>query len=244
MEIWKRSKRLQAIAALIPDNQRVADIGGDHAFLLINLAKEGRLAYGIVGEVNKGPYENAKRNVKKMGVQHLIDVRLGDGLSVFRQGEVDFLVMSGMGGSLITNILEQGKAKLSHIKGMVLQPNVNAKSVRSWLKNHRWQLVKETIVEEAGHRYEVLVSAPGTNPELYRDELVSEELLLEIGPLLWKEKHPLLAHRLVEELRRKKAMLKQLEKGSTETAQKKWNVEHKKIRELERVIKWLSKVTN
>lgn len=244
MEIWKRSKRLQAIAALIPDNQRVADIGGDHAFLLISLAKEGRLAYGIVGEVNKGPYENAKRNVKKMGVQHLIDVRLGDGLSVLRQGEVDFLVMSGMGGSLITNILEQGKAKLSQIKGMVLQPNVNAKSVRSWLRNHDWQLIKETIVEEAGHRYEVLVSAPGTNPELYRDELVSEELLLEIGPLLWKEKHPLLAHRLVEELRRKKAMLKQLEKGSTETAQKKWNVEHKKIRELERVIKWLSKVTN
>src|SRR5690606_34430747 len=117
MNNWRRSKRLKTIADLIPDQSIVADIGGDHAFLLIYMAQDGRLARGIVGELNRGPYENAKRNIQRMGVQDLIDVRLGDGLSVVKQGEIDYLVLAGMGGSLIVNILERGKEKLTQVKG-------------------------------------------------------------------------------------------------------------------------------
>lgn len=244
MRTWRGSKRLQTIANLIPDHSKVADIGGDHAFLLIHLAKEERLSHGIVGEVNQGPYENAKRNIQRMGVQHLIDVRLGDGLSVLNQDEFDFLVISGMGGSLIATILEQGKGKLDQVKGMVLQPNINAKIVRAWLEKHQWQLTKETIVEEGDHLYEIIVAIPGKNPALYRDSFVSEEGLLEVGPLLWKQKHPLLKKKLTEELRRKEAMMQQLKQGNTVSAKKKWNSESKKVKELKRVITCLSKVTN
>lgn len=244
MNNWKRSKRLQAIANFIPDQSRVADIGGDHAFLLIQLAKEERLLRGIVGEVNRGPYENAKRNVQQMGVDHLIDVRLGDGLSVLEQGEFDFLVLAGMGGSLIINILEQGKEKLEAIQGMVLQPNIHAKGVRAWLHKNHWRLSDETIVEEAGHLYEILVATPGSDPTLYQDEKLDKELLLEIGPLLWKQQHPLLAKKLTELHQHKKAVVEQLSRGVTSAARQKWAAEQKSLQALERVRKCLSKVTN
>lgn len=242
MKNWKISKRLQTIAELIPDHVKVADIGGDHAFLLIQLAKEGRLLRGIVGEVNRGPFENAKRNIRQMGVQDVVDVRLGDGLSVFDQDEVDYLVLAGMGGSLIVDILERGKAKLKPIQGMVLQPNLNAKCVRAWLQKNHWRLVEETIVEEANHLYEILLAKPGEDPALYQDSFIQEELLLEIGPLLWKQKHPLLLKKLTEAFQRKVAVVQQLSQGTTSAAKQKWMVEQKKMKEFERVIQCLSKV--
>jgi len=244
MNNWRRSKRLKTIADLIPDQSIVADIGGDHAFLLIYMAQDGRLARGIVGELNRGPYENAKRNIQRMGVQDLIDVRLGDGLSVVKQGEIDYLVLAGMGGSLIVNILERGKEKLTQVKGMVLQPNLNAKRVRAWLQRNNWYLTKETIVEEAGHLYEVMVAEPGKKSTLYQDAMLDEELLLEVGPLLWKEKHPLLPKKLAAALARKAEVVKQLGRGTTDAAKKKWAIERKKLKDLERVMKCLSKGFN
>lgn len=243
MRNWKLSKRLQTIAHFIPDNSKVADIGGDHALLLIQLAKEGRLRHGIVGEINRGPYENAKQNIHRMGVQDVIDVRLGDGLSVLSREEFDFLVISGMGGSLMTTILEQGKEKLDQKKGMVLQPNTNAKRVRAWLEDRHWQLVHETIVEEGEHLYEILVAVPGKNPTLYQDSLLRKEVLFEIGPFLWKQKHPLLKRKLKEELLRKETIVQQLKKGTTASAKEKWRAESEKIKELKRVIQCLSEVT-
>lgn len=241
MSSWRLSKRLQAIADFIPDHTRIADIGGDHAFLLIHLAQEGRLAYGIVGEVNQGPYENALNNVQNAGVESQIDVRFGNGLSVIRPREVEFLVLSGMGGALITEILDKGKEKLGHMKGMILQPNIHTAGVRIWLEKHQWQLITETIIHDGDHLYEILVAKPGKNQELYQDEMIRKEILFEIGPLLWKHKHPLLAKRISEEIQRKKSMIKQLEKGKTHTAVEKRRIESDKIVELERVIKWLSK---
>ncbi len=61
------SKRLRAIAEFVPRGSRVADIGADHAYLLIYLAKEGGLIKGIAGEINRGPWENAQRQVERNG---------------------------------------------------------------------------------------------------------------------------------------------------------------------------------
>jgi tRNA (adenine22-N1)-methyltransferase len=233
---WQISQRLQTIAGYIPDQMRVADIGGDHAFLLLHVAKQGRLQKGIVGEVNRGPYENARDRVKQMGFSSLIDVRMGDGLSEVEPGEVDVVVIAGMGGALIARILDEGKDKLASVKRLVLQPNIGASRVREWLKEHRFQIIDETIVEDAEILYEIIVAEPGDGDAIYRHEKLNPQQLLEIGPILWRKKHPLLKKKLLEEWNGKQKIIKQLERAVSEEARlRKLEVE-KEIKEWEKVI--------
>ncbi|RAL25887.1 tRNA (adenine(22)-N(1))-methyltransferase [Thermoflavimicrobium daqui] len=215
------SKRLQKIASYIPDYAKVADIGADHAFLLLSVAMEGRLKQGIVGELNKGPFENARQQIEQQGYASLIDTRLGDGLAIIHPEEVDVIVIAGMGGSLIVQILETGKEKLSHVKRLILQPNIGGHRVRQWLHHHRWQLVDETIVEEAQILYEILVAEQDITSDAYLDDQFGVEELMIIGPILWKKRHPLLRKKAAQELMSKKRILEQLEEGKTEQAQQK-----------------------
>jgi tRNA (adenine22-N1)-methyltransferase len=214
---WQISKRLQTLADYVPDQARVADIGGDHAFLLLHLAKQRRLKSGIVGEINRGPFENAKNRVRFMGYEELIEVRLGDGLSVLKAGEVDAVVLAGMGGSLIAKILEEGKEKLTRIQRLILQPNIGAARVRAWLSQNHFRIVAETIVEEADILYEIIVAEPGEE-EAYAKSDLPCSLLLELGPVLWREKHPLLRRKMAQEIQAKERVYKQLAQGKSEDA--------------------------
>ncbi|SEN05192.1 tRNA (adenine(22)-N(1))-methyltransferase [Lihuaxuella thermophila] len=235
-ETWQISQRLQTIAGYIPDHMRVADIGGDHAFLLLHVAKQGRLHKGIVGEVNRGPYENARDRVKQMGFSSLIDVRLGNGLSVIKPNEVDVVVIAGMGGSLITRILDEGRDRLESVKRLVLQPNIGASRVREWLMNHRFQIIDETIVEDAEILYEIIVAEPGNGDSAYRDGTLDIKMLLQIGPVLWQKKHPLLKKKLLEEWKGKQKILKQLERAVSEEARSRKLEVEKEIKEWEKVM--------
>lgn len=238
------SIRIQTIASCIPDQLKVADIGGDHGFLLITLAMQKRLASGIVGEVRQGPYENARRNIEKWGVAHLIDVRLGDGLAVLKPEEVDVVVVAGMGGYLISQILTAGCEQLSAVGRLVLQPNIGGSGLRKWLYQHNWQIIEETITQEDGLFYEIIVAEPGRNEALYDDADVSKEGLFDVGPILWRQKHPLLKGKLQDDLVRKQRVIRQLSHGTTPDVQLKWQQEKKRANEWKRVIKWLSTEPN
>jgi tRNA (adenine22-N1)-methyltransferase len=238
------SDRLKTIASFIPDQAKVADIGADHAHLLIHLAREGRLLKGIAGELNKGPFANAKNRVAMAGYASQIDVRLGNGLEVLTNGEVDVFVIAGMGGALIASILEAGQAKLAGVKRLVLQPNIGSERVRRWLLEHGWQIVAETIVKEEGICYEVIVAEPGVNPTLYQDPILSPSMLLQIGPLLWKQRHPLLREFCQIEYGRKKKAFDQLKQAKSEEAKQKQVQMKKELEELERVIRCLSEEAN
>lgn len=240
IEQWDVSQRLQTIAKYVPDKKKVADIGADHALLFIHLAKEGRLHKGIVGELNRGPFENAQDRVRMMGLSSFIEVRQGDGLAVLQQGEVEVIVVAGMGGALISQILEEGKEKLLGVERLILQPNIGGKRVRQWLLKHQFTIIEETIVEEAGIFYEIIVAEPGENPSLYEQPLLTPAQLMEIGPVLWQKKHVLLRKKLMEDLKAKQKVLKQLEKGRTEEALCRKRELLEEIKLWEKVISWLS----
>jgi tRNA (adenine22-N1)-methyltransferase len=231
------------IAEYVPDDARVADIGGDHALLLLHVAKKGRLKKGIVGEINRGPFENAKKRVAMAGFQELIEVRLGDGLSVLTPDEVDAVVIAGMGGTLIANILEAGKTKLAKVRRLILQPNIGARRVRGWLKENGYRLTDETIVKEAGIFYEIIVAEPGVE-EAYKQAGLPYDILLDVGPLLWRKRHPLLKAKLAAELTGKEKTLKQLAKGKTPAAEERKREMETEIAEWKRVIACLSGETN
>ena len=183
----KISKRLKTIAQYIPENSVLADIGSDHAYLPVFAVEKGLAKKVIAGEIADGPYQSALSNVKEAGYGDVIRVRKGDGLSVIRNDDgVDCITIAGMGGTLIVSILEQGKEKLKGVKRIILQPNIAADTVRSWLINNNWELTGETIIQEDRHIYEILIAEPGDGSNPYSKEQDKE---IFFGPFLLKEKN-------------------------------------------------------
>lgn len=194
------SKRLQTIADFVDCNTRVADIGSDHAMLPVYLVQSGRARSAIAGELNKGPFEAARAQVAGALLTERVDVRHGDGLSVVQPNEVDTITISGMGGALIVTILEAGRqaGKLIGVQQLVLQPNVGEDVVRRWLLAHEWALVDETILEEDGKIYEILVARRIADfeaqmqrlydvhklPQRLREQVEANQWLQRMGPYL------------------------------------------------------------
>jgi tRNA (adenine22-N1)-methyltransferase len=205
------SVRLKTVAKHIPQGFRLADIGSDHAYLPCHVVKKGIVPFAVAGEVVQGPFQSARKQVEAEGLQAKISVRLGDGLEVIKPEEVDAITICGMGGTLITSILEKGKDKLGTVKRLILQPNVGAKPVRIWLMENKWKLLAEEILAEGGKIYEVLVAEHGDPLAGYDAENLEAGILL--GPYLMKEKSDVFKQKWLSEKANWEKILKQLEQA-------------------------------
>jgi len=202
------SIRLEKVASYIPVNSILADIGSDHAYLPCYAYIKGLINRAIAGEVNEGPFLSAKEQVKKVNLEEKIDVRKGDGLAVISPNEVTCITIAGMGGSLIRKILEDGKEKLVGVSRLILQPNIGAKNIREWLIEEEWQLIAETILEEDGKVYEILVAEKGNPYQSYNQEEIQAGILL--GPFLMQEKSPVFIKKWQHELLHWKRIIENL----------------------------------
>jgi tRNA (adenine22-N1)-methyltransferase len=221
----KLSRRLQLIADYVTEGSRVADIGSDHAMLPVYLLQIDKCPTAIAGELNLGPFEAARKQGADAGLTARLTVRQGDGLNVLQPGEADTVTIAGMGGSLMSSILDAGQAagKLEGVKELVLQPNVGEEAVREWLLKHDWYLTSESILEEDGKIYEVMhanrVSDSKTrNSELYdgcflKLELDAEttfKVLKQMGPHLLRHPKPELFKKWRHELSKLERICEQL----------------------------------
>lgn len=206
------SKRLEQVGRFVPKDARLADIGSDHAYLPVALTLKGVLSYAIAGEVVKGPYQSAKRQVEKQHLQHVIDVRLADGLEAITLADkIDTITIAGMGGSLIRSILENGdqKKRLAHRERLILQPNIGEKTLREWLVAHRYKIVDETILTENQKIYEIIVAEPSDTAVVY----TPQDLLF--GPILRQQHTPTLVEKWSREAKQREYVLTQLQQAAT-----------------------------
>ncbi|PFA62421.1 tRNA (adenine(22)-N(1))-methyltransferase TrmK [Bacillus sp. AFS015802] len=210
MNIQQLSKRLETVVSYIPKQAKIADIGSDHAYLPCYAVNKGIASSAIAGEVVKGPYLSAKKQVEAAGLTQEVEVRLGNGLEVIQPGEVDCITIAGMGGTLIASILEAGKDKLTNGPRLILQPNVSAKSIRTWLIDNEWDLIGEEILEEDDKLYEILIAEKGDPKAHYSGELEKEQLL---GPFLMRERNEAFLKKWNQESKQWKNILNNMEKA-------------------------------
>ncbi|WP_412090048.1 tRNA (adenine(22)-N(1))-methyltransferase [Limosilactobacillus reuteri] len=202
------SARLACVASLVPAGARVADIGSDHAYLPAALVLDGKIDFAIAGEVVKGPYENAVREIKDHQLEGRVIPRLADGLAAIEPADkVDTITIAGMGGSLIASILEKDKNQLTGIKRLVLQPNVGESQLREWLMNNYYQIMNEKIIEEDNHIYEIIVAEPSVVPFRY------SKYELDFGPFLLENKGPVFRKKWQEYLQREAHVIDQMQKA-------------------------------
>ena len=227
--------RLRAIAAQVGSFQRMADIGTDHAFLPVWLIQNNRITFAVAGDVQPGPLEAAKRSVREAGLEPAIAVRLGNGLQVVAPGEVDVVVIAGMGGPTIREILESSPTVVSKLSRIVCQPMIGAAILREWFLTNGWKIIDEDLVMEDGRLYEIIVAEPGKTMPI-------AELLLEIGPVLWRRQHPLLREHLIRLRQQYARQAGAMEKSSSMAVEKRRQVVMRKIGELEEKLACLQPV--
>lgn len=173
----KLSKRLISISNFIDDNSKVIDVGCDHALLDIYLFKNKKNISLIASDVRSGPLKQAKRNIDKYDCD--IKVKLGYGISTI-ESDVDTVVIAGMGGDTIVDILNNDSNLLVNVEKMVLSPQSEWMKVRKVISSLGFYISNEILVEDGTKYYLIIEAKKG-----YKDY---NDLELEYGPLLLKNK--------------------------------------------------------
>jgi tRNA (adenine22-N1)-methyltransferase len=179
--------RLTKLADLVPPCDVMIDVGTDHAYLPVLLTRSGKVRRAIAGDIGAGPCEAARKTVSLYHCGEMVDVRLGSGLTVVSPGEVNSIVMAGMGAETMLGILAESPDiwQDPSCKTMILQPMSDSDRLRHWCETHGWGIQREELVEEAHKIYEilVLVPCPGYHYE-GRSYLVGDDLVRRRHPLL------------------------------------------------------------
>lgn len=144
----KLSDRLELIYNLIEENETMADIGTDHGFLPVALWERNKCKKIVLSDINIGPLKKAEENITKINSSIPLDIRLGAGLETIELGEVDTVVIAGMGGLLIADILKDDIEKAKILKKVIMQPRNNQGKLRLWLKLNGFVIEKDRLVIE------------------------------------------------------------------------------------------------
>ena len=166
------NQRLHAIYQLILPSRGMIDVGTDHGYIPVQLAKGGYPGQILASDIREGPLEAAKRSAENAGVVDRIRFLLCDGLEQCPQNAVDTIVIAGMGGDTICGILDRAEWCMSPEYKLILQPMTKQEVLRYWLVNNGFQLDRELLVKDRGILYQILETHfSGENESLNDAEL-------------------------------------------------------------------------
>ncbi|MBQ8332003.1 MAG: SAM-dependent methyltransferase [Clostridia bacterium] len=144
----KISKRLQCAGGYVREGSFLADVGTDHAYLPIALMAEGRIRGGVVSDINKGPLERACAHVREWGMEQTLTPLLCDGLSALEPYAPEDILILGMGGELIADILARAPWTKKEGIRLILQPMTHPEILRRFLVKNGYGIVGESLVRE------------------------------------------------------------------------------------------------
>lgn len=225
----KLSKRLQKIADLVGEDSIVCDIGTDHGYIPVYLIKNNISKKVIGTDISKGSLDKIIELVQKEALEDRIECRLGDGLDILEEGEVDRLIIAGMGGILISEILEEGREVTEHIENFILQPMVGSKELRKYLVDNGYKIISEDLLFEEGKFYEIILAERGR-------QKIDKDIHYEISQLLIRDRHPLLREFLEYKINKVKKVMDEIKDIKTQGSKKKYKELKSLLEEYEEVV--------
>lgn len=169
------SNRLIAIADMIDNCETLVDVGTDHGYIPIYMLNKNKISYAIASDINKGPIEKAKKNIKEYNLEKSIECRLGGGLTTVEKGEVDVAIIAGMGGNLIRDIIEERYEVFKSLDYAILQPVQNPEVLRKYLYEKGIKIIEEKIIKDEGIHYAILRVKHDDTPKNV------DEIIYEVG---------------------------------------------------------------
>lgn len=183
----KLTPRLQAVADMVTNCDTLADIGTDHAYLPVYLIKKNLIRKAVASDIRKGPVARAQSTIKRFGETERIETRLGAGMQTLLAGEADTIVISGMGGILIADILRESDALLTKDTTLILQPMTAMRELREYLSENNFQIKQEVLAKEENKLYHIMKVIRGTEKITDLTELYLGKRLLESRPPYFEE---------------------------------------------------------
>lgn len=202
------SKRLTALANMVTDGNRLADIGTDHGYIPIYLCQTGKIPSALAMDIGKDPLQQAQTHIAEHGLSEQIKTRLSDGMAALQFGEADTILIAGMGGGLVMKILSEGAEKLTGKEELILQPQSEIALVREFLRVRNFQILNEDMILEDGKYYPMMKVSQQKAAE--QTKILPQEVADAFGPVLLQKRHPVLKEWLERELRITNSVIEQL----------------------------------
>lgn len=176
----KLSKRLLAIVDFVPLNSVVADVGSDHGKLMIELFNSGKINKGFAIENKRGPYNRLVKSLDEEGIIDSIIPLFSDGISELPQS-VNTVVIAGMGGKTIVEILKSHARKLFNVSTLIIDAHSCIPFVRTEISKMGYSISDEKIIKEDDIFYEIIKFTKSEMAFYSEDDI-------EFGPILRKQK--------------------------------------------------------
>ena len=212
------SQRLRAVAGLARPCRVLADIGTDHAYLPIYLVGSGIAERAIAMDLRTGPLEQAEKNIAALCEDPMrVQTRLSDGLKELKEDEADAIVIAGMGGALTVRILQADMETAQRARFLILQPQSELPMVRAFLWQHGWFTEDENMILEDGKFYPMM-RIVFDRQRAQEQMQMSGEGGLHYGPVLIRERNPVLYSFLQFEKHTKQKILSSLQSADGDKA--------------------------
>ena len=157
--------RLRTIMQQVPEGAKLADIGTDHALIPTALLRRGVIQQAIASDLREGPLDSAARTAKQFCVEDRLSLRLGGGMQTIKPEEADTIVIAGMGGETIAQILTDDPWALDGNHLLLLQAMTAQPYLRQYLAAHGGIIQKESLCREGQRIYTVMTVIGGGKPE-------------------------------------------------------------------------------
>ena len=204
--------RLSLVASFVRQGSALADIGTDHAYLPVFLVQTGRCPRAVASDLRPGPLQNAKQTVAEAGLADKIETVLSDGLDALPAFCADDVVLAGMGGILIAELLERAAwLKTSGVR-VIAQPMSHAEDVRLWLYQNGFSLDREACVFDKRHGYVVIAAH-------YTGETTALTPALPYGGLLFQQADEAAARYLLRQKQRLQKRRDALKRAGADAAE-------------------------
>lgn len=138
---------------MVREGKRLCDVGTDHGYVPVYCVQKGIIPSAIACDINEGPLSSCKALVDEYALSDKIKCVLSDGLEKINGDEVDDILLAGMGGELITDILS--RCPYISDKHLIMNPMTHPEVLREWLYSNGFQINNDVIVPDGRHHYNV-----------------------------------------------------------------------------------------
>lgn len=155
------TKRIYALCDAVSKGESVADIGTDHGYVPMLLVKNGISPHAIMSDISSGSLAKAIDTFKQVGIDMPESAfRVADGLDSIKKGEVDDIIIAGLGGLTISGILDSDLDKTRSFKKIIMQPRKHSGNLRYYLYTKGFDIVSEVLVPEGKFICEIITAVP------------------------------------------------------------------------------------
>jgi len=163
--LLKLPERLGVIASYIEPGARVADIGTDHGFLPVYLAQRG-LARGIIAsDISARSLASAKRTAAKYGVTDKIEFITAPGLDGIDRSQIDTVLIAGVGGETIADILQAAPWLNPQKHRLILQPQSKTDKLCQQISKCGYAVLDAMLTQDRGRIYTAILAGSGDIPD-------------------------------------------------------------------------------